>query len=526
MSFFPVAAMCCGLLCITGVAARAQDATKTLRVVPSADVAELDPTRAANQIGRIYSQMVFDTLYALDDALAPQPMMVEKETISADRLTYTFTLRPNLRFHDASPVTARDVVASINHWMSGSSNGGVLKSRLKSMTVVDPRTLSLTLDQPFGMVEFLLGGAGAPIAGVMRAADAERDPAKALTNPIGSGPFRYVAGERVSGHRVVFERNPDYPARAEPPSGSAGGRIVKVERVVWEIIPDPTTAANAMVKGEVDFWDTVTPDMVPYLKQHGINVRRTASLPAVAWIRPNFDIPPFNDPRARQALALLVDQKEIMEAVAGDSPWTTCYSFSVCGSQLGTEIGSDSYRKTDTARARQLLAEAGYKGERVVIAATPQLATINIISQIMAQRLREAGVNIDLQMGDWTTVYQRINTRNLPADKQWNLTASYSMGATMFSPLTNNSLDTTCGPNATSRMGFPCDPEAVLLREAALAAPDEAARKASFAALNAHMWRFIPYIPAGQFDQQNAYGANISGVLGGYVISYWNIEKK
>ncbi len=526
MSSSPIAAtVFCALLCAAGTAVRAEDAAKTLRVIPSADVAELDPTLASNQIGRIYSQMVFDTLFALDDALAPQPMMVEHEAISPDRLTYTFTLRPGLKFTDGSPVTSRDVVASINHWMTGSSNGGALKSRLKSMVVVDPRTVSLTLNQPFGLLEFMLGGAGAPIAGIMRAADAERDPNKPLTDPIGSGPFRYVASERVSGHRVVFERNPDYPARAEPPSGSAGARVVKVDRVVWDIIPDPTTAANAMVTGEADFWDTVSPDMVPFLKQHGINVRRTASLPAVAWIRPNFDIPPFNDPRARQALALLTDQKEYMEAVAGDTPWTTCYSFSVCGSQLGTEVGSDTFRKPDIARAKQLLAEAGYKGEKVVIVGTPQLPTINVMVQIMAQRLREAGVNVDLQMGDWTTVYQRINTRGLSAANQWNITASYSMGGTVFSPLTNTSLDTSCGPDATSRMGYPCDPEGVKLRDAAMAAPDDASRKAAFAALQTYMWQFIPYIPAGQFDQQNAYGKNISGVLGGYVISYWNIEK-
>ena len=88
-----------------------------------------------------------------------------------------------------------------------------------------------------------------------------------MTNPIGSGPFRYVATERESGHRVVFDRNPDYIPRGEPPDGAAGARIVKVDRVRWQIMPDPTTAANAMVTGEVDFWDTVTSDLVPFLKQ-------------------------------------------------------------------------------------------------------------------------------------------------------------------------------------------------------------------------------------------------------------------
>src|SRR5215471_15123776 len=194
-------------LSLAATAASAQS-TKVLRVVPSADVAELDPTRAANQIGRIYAQMVFDTLFALDQTLSPKPLMVDKETISPDRLTYTFVLRPGLRFHDASALTTRDVTASLQHWMDGSSTGGELKSRLAAMSIIDAQTFMITLKQPFGMLEFLLAGAGAPIGAIMRETDATRAPSAPLTNPIGSGPLRYVASERESGHRVVFDRNP------------------------------------------------------------------------------------------------------------------------------------------------------------------------------------------------------------------------------------------------------------------------------------------------------------------------------
>lgn len=512
------------LLCF-GTAA-AQTPTEVLHVVPSADVGELDPARAANQIGRIYAQMVFDTLYALDHTLSPRPMMVEHETISQDRLTYTFTLRPGLKFHDGSAVTTRDVTASLTHWMNGSATGGELKSRLDSMTVQDPLTFTLTLKQPFGLLEFLLAGAGTPIAGIMREADATRPDNQPLINPVGSGPFRYVVSERVSGHRAVFERNPDYGPRGEPPDGAAGARIVKVARVEWNVITDPSTAANAMVTGEADFWDTVTPDMVPFLKQHGIHVQRTAALPSVAWIRPNFELPPFNDPRARQALALLVDQKEFMQVVAGDTPWTTCYSFSVCGSLLGTEVGSEPYRTPDVAKARQLLAEAGYKGEPVVVLGTPQLPIINAMTQLLAQRLRDAGVTVDLQMADWASVFTRLNTPHLaPGHGAWNVAGLYSLGGTVFNPLINSVLDTSCGPHAISRMGWPCDAEGDTLRQAVTAAPDEASREAAFEVFQKHMWQFIPYVPAGQFDQQNAYGKNISGVLGGFVIVYWNMEK-
>jgi peptide/nickel transport system substrate-binding protein len=237
--------------------------------------------------------------------------------------------------------------------------------------------------------------------------------------------------------------------------------------------------------------------------------------------RPNFQLPPFSDVKARQALALLFDQKEFMEAVAGAAHWSTCYSFSVCGLVLGTEVNSEPYRKPDPARAKQLLAEAGYTGQPLIIVGTPQLPIVNALSQVMAQRLRDIGVKVDLQMGDWATMFRQVETPSAKSGRPWNLVGIYALGGTWFHPLTNVLLDTSCGPTATASMGMPCDPEGEALRQAVLAVPNDASRKAAFDA-----WQFIPYIPAGQFDINNAYRPNISGVLDGYVINYWNIEKR
>ena len=375
-------------------------ADMVLKVVPSADFGQLDPDLAANLIGRTYAQMVFDTLFALDRTMSPKPMMVQSETVSADRLTYRFTLRPDLTFHDGSPVTTRDVIASLQHWMDNASIGAQLKARLASLTADDASTFTLTLKQPFGWVEFMLAGPGAPMAAIMRAADASRPAGIPFTDPIGSGPFRYIPSERVVGSRAVFERFAGYKSRPEESDGLAGGRMVKVDRVEWDIIPDANTAANALVTGEVDFWDTASGDLIPFLRDHDIVVRRTTSLQSVGFLRPNFQLPPFSDPRAREALALLVNQADYMAAVAGDNlKWRTCYSFSVCGSSFATEAGSESYRKQDVARAKQLLAEAGYRGEKIVFVSTPQLPALGAMAQVAVAALRQAGMNVDLQIG-------------------------------------------------------------------------------------------------------------------------------
>src|SRR5271163_2789638 len=150
-----------GILTGIAVTAWAQTPTTVLKVAPSADVQELDPTRGRNLISRIYSQMVFDTLFALDHTLSPKPMMVDHEAVSDDRLTYTFTLRAGLKFHDGSPVTTRDVIASLNRWLDGTTVGAPLKSRIASLTANDDLTVTLVLKEPFGLVEFMLAGAGA-----------------------------------------------------------------------------------------------------------------------------------------------------------------------------------------------------------------------------------------------------------------------------------------------------------------------------------------------------------------------------
>jgi peptide/nickel transport system substrate-binding protein len=506
--------------------AASQGNNRVLRVVPSADLAELDPTRGPNLIARIYSQMVFDTLFALDSKLAPQPMMVERHSVSPDGMTYSFTLREGLRFHDGSPVTTADVVASIERWMQGTSIGGQLRTRVSSLSVVDPRSFTIVLNQRFGLVEFMLAGPGAPIAAIMREADARRPDNVPMTRPIGSGPFRYVAEQRQEGNRVVFERNADYAVRSEPTDGLAGARVVKVDRVEWTIMPDATTAANALATGEVDLWESVGPDLTPFLRRRGITVRRIAALPTVAFVRTNFQVPPFNDVRARQALALLVDQAEMMPAVAGsDGRWDACRSYSVCGSAYGTEVGSEPYRHTDVARARQLLQEAGYRGEPLVLLGTTQLAPINVMTQVLARRLQDAGVNVDVQMTDFPTMLQRMHAQDRPIGQGgYHLFAYYAVGTSWFHPLMNVSLDMSCGTRNWA--GYPCDQQGEALRQAFLAAPDEAARRAAFETFQRRAWEYLPYVPAGQFDVFSAYRSNVEGVLDAYFLAYWNIEKR
>jgi peptide/nickel transport system substrate-binding protein len=138
------------IACIFLLAATAQlfAAGGTLKFIPHADLKNIDPIWTTAYITRNHGYMIYDTLFALDEKLEPQPQMVDTWKISADGLTYTFTLRQGLKWHDGAPVRAADCVASIQRWGKRDGMGQKLMDFTKTLDVVDDRTFTLTLKEP------------------------------------------------------------------------------------------------------------------------------------------------------------------------------------------------------------------------------------------------------------------------------------------------------------------------------------------------------------------------------------------
>ena len=118
---------------------------KVLRVIPQADLKVLDTHFNSIQVTKIYALMVYDTLYAWDSHFQPKPQMVESETVSPDKLTYTFTLRPGLKFHDGQAVTPKDVIPSLKRWMVRDVMGQKLAAKITDMKGVDERSFTIVL---------------------------------------------------------------------------------------------------------------------------------------------------------------------------------------------------------------------------------------------------------------------------------------------------------------------------------------------------------------------------------------------
>jgi peptide/nickel transport system substrate-binding protein len=400
--------------------------------------------------------------------------------------------------------------------------GQALAKSIAKIEASDDETFVIRLKEPFAFVEFALGAFDADI---MRATDAATDPFKAVTTTIGSGPFRFVRGEWNPGAKVVYEKNSDYVPRSDAPDGLAGGKVVKVDRVEWAVLPDSFTKSSALQRGEVDMIDQLPHDQIPVLEHSSdIVISRVSPIDSYGIIRPNSLYPPFNNPKAREALALIVNQREYASAAFGDKHWwRECWSYFVCGSPNGTEAGSEKYHHQDLARAKALLTEAGYKGEKIVMLTTQEIPSLAALGDVTADNLRKIGVNLDTAVSDWGTMVARRAKKDPPGQGGWNLFHTTVGGTSMSSPLANFTINSAC--DGKNWFGWPCDAKTEELRLAYIRAANEGADPAALEALHRRLWQALPDIPVGQYTQPFAWRSNVSGVLRSPLLVFWNIAK-
>ena len=242
-------------------------AQTTLRMVSHADIKILDPIWTTALITRNFGYMVYDVLFSTDADLKVQPQMAEKYSVSDDQLTWTITLRDGLLWSDGTPVTSDDCIASIKRWGARDSAGQTLMSFIAELTAPDDKTIKMVLREPFGLVIEMLGKTGGNVAFMMPKRVADTDPLKQITDATGSGPFIFKKDEWKGGEKAVYVKNPRYKPRNEPPSGFAGGKVAKVDRVEWIWIPDTQTQVNALLNGEVDLIEAMPYDLLPLVEK-------------------------------------------------------------------------------------------------------------------------------------------------------------------------------------------------------------------------------------------------------------------
>ncbi|MBN8909768.1 MAG: ABC transporter substrate-binding protein, partial [Rhodospirillales bacterium] len=340
------------------------------------------------------------------------------------------------------------------------------------------------------------------------------------------GPFKFLANERVSGQRVVFAKNADYvPRSSGVASFNAGPKIVHIDRVVWNFIPDPATASAALLQKEVDWWENPTIDLIPQIKRDKnvvVTVKdRTGEL---GCLRFNQLHPPFDNVAIRRVVVAAMDQKEIMEAVAGAEPSIikTDVGLFVPGTPMASTVGVEVTRgPKDYDKLKQQLKAAGYDGQKIVVLAATTIPSIWAEAQVATDILTKIGFNVDFQALEWGTVVQRRANKESIDKGGWNIFYTWLGGFGNVTPAPNIAIR---GNGAGAWFGWPNAPKIEELYAAWFEAPDVAAQQKICEQMQLAFWQNPTYAPLGMYDMPTAYQNTLSDIPEGWP-QFYGVKK-
>jgi peptide/nickel transport system substrate-binding protein len=499
-------------------------AETVLRVVPHADVKILDPIWTTAYISRNHGYMIYDTLFSLDTSGAIQPQMVDTVTRSDDGLTVTMTLRDGLKFHDGAPVTGEDVVASVKRWGSKDAMGQKMMSFVDSLDATGDSEITFTLNTPTGLVELALAKPSSNVPFIMPARIAATPGSEQITEYIGSGPFSFKQDEWEPGSKIVYEKFDDYVPRSEPTDGFSGAKIAKVDRVEWIPIRDKQQAVNALVAGEIDIIESVPADLLPLVKDSGEAYLKDSNPAGLQYtFRFNMLHPPFDNAKVRQALLYAFNQEDFLDATIGNPDlYQTCKALFVCGLPFESSAHMDGLLESNFAKARELLAEAGYDGTPVVLMHSTNVPSLTNLAPVAKELMEAIGMNVDMQSMDWSTLVARRSKQDKPEDGGWNAFATAWSAGDLFNPVAMAFLNSACDK---ALFGWPCDEEMESLRDQFARATSVDDQKVLIDKIQARWVEYPTHIHLGQWNQVSGLRNNIDGYLQSGVPVFWNISK-
>ena len=499
---------------------------KTITAVMHSDLRVIDPGFTTAYITRDHGYMVYDTLLATDSSFKIQPQMADWK-VSDDKLTYTFTLRDGLKWHDGQPVTAEDCVASLKRWGRNDTMGQKLMDFVASLEPIDAKSFALKLKEPYGLVLESIGKPSSYTPFMMPKRLAETPAGQQIKEQVGSGPFKFVQAEFQPGVKAVYEKNTDYVPRKEAPSWTSGAKVVKVDRVEWITMPDAQTAVNALQSGDIDFMENLPFDLLPVLeanKDIKIDVLNKFGFQTLG--RMNFLYPPFDNVKVRRAAFLAMKQKDVLDALVGNPKYQKlCGAIFICDTPLASDVGAETLVKGDgMAQAKKLLAESGYDGTPIVIMAPGDVVTLKAQPIVAAQLLREAGFKVDLQATDWQTVVTRRASQKPPKEGGWNMFFTNWVAADVSNPVGNASVGGR-GKNG-GWFGWAEDAKIEELRDKFARSGSADEQKKLAAEIQKQAYEQVIYIPLGQYLIPSGWRKSLTGIVDGPATPvFWNIDK-
>jgi peptide/nickel transport system substrate-binding protein len=492
----------------------AEAAARTLRYVPYSNLIVMDPVWSISIIGLEHAYMTCDQLYGLDQTYTARPQMAAGHEVSDDKLRWRFTLRDGLRFHDNEKVRAVDCIASIARWAKRDPFGQRLAARTEEMKVVNDNSFEIRLKRPYA---HMLYGLGATTCFIRPERLAQADISKPIEDQTGSGPFRFLADEFVTGAHAAYARNESYLPRQEDPEMWAGGKMAHFDRVEWHFIPDSATAAAALQTGEVDWIERPLLDLVPTLKAApGVAVTQVDPMGffAILWV--NNAAPPLDNTKLLHALLPAIDQRDFMQAIVGDLPGAARTGMGVFtpGSPSASTAGIEILTgRRDLTASKRMIAESGYAGEKIVLMA-PEIPESHAMAEVARSLFQQLGLNVEYQAMDWGTLSSRARSTDPTVRAGWSCYGVGWAGLWPSNPGSNVPLSAV-KPN----------PKIEALRDAWFDAPDVAAQKSIAAQIQVLALQEPPFIPLGQYFIPYAHRKEVTGFVGAPITALWNVRK-
>ncbi len=514
-----------GSLAVLAAGTTSAFAQKTLRAVMHSDLKIVDPIWTTAYIVRNHGYMIYDTLFAQDADGKIQPQMADKYEVSADQLTHTITLRDGLLWHDGAPVTGEDCAASIKRWAARDTVGQKLMSFVDTITAPDAKTIVIKLKSPTGLVMIGLGKPSSNVPFMMPKRVAETDPNTQITDFTGSGPFVFNKDLWKPGDKTVYVKFDKYKPRSEPPSGMAGGKVVKIDRVEWRAISDQQQIANALLSGEIDYVEAPSHDLIPlYKKDSSIVVKDYNPLGNQYVFRMNWLTKPFDNEKVRQAVFYAFNQKDFLDGVIGNPEYyKECKAMFICGTTLATDKGMEDKFSSNFAKAKELLKEGGYDGSPVVLMQSTDLGVLTNLAPVGKALLEKAGFKVDMQSMDWQTLVGRRVKKDPANAGGWSAAFTSWVAADVTNPISAAFVAASCDKAA---WGWPCDEQMEKLRDEFARATDPAKQKEIAEAVQVRVGQIGTHVYLGQWYQPSAHKNTVSGILPNVAPVFWNVELK
>lgn len=461
-------------------------AAQSVTVAVAADIRSNNPGVNRDDNTDDYALQLVEGLVAYAEDGTVAPLLAEKVELSADGKSYSFTLRQGVKFHNGADLTSADVLWSWNRYMDPKTDWRCLSEfdgrnglKVEAVEAPDARTVVMRINQPNALFLDTLARTDCAMAAVVHKDSVKAD--GSWDKPIGTGPYKF--GDWKRGEYFTMTAFDAYKSPSEGKrDGYVGSKRPLLKDVKFLIVKDPATVKAGLTSGAIDMAEVLPSDVEELRKNPKLEVQVAPNAVRHVFLIQTRD-PLVGNVKLRQAIAASLEMGELVAAASNNlgnpnnSPIYTSSAYYGPVQKQGF--------KYDPARAKKLLQEAGYKGEKISILANKRPTVPSFPAAVVAQAMMQAaGINAEIEVLDWATQLDRYNKGNYQLQ-------SFSFSA-RFDPALG--FEQFAGPKEKQPRKVWDNPEAQALIDKAMVVSDKAERQKLFDELHKRVIDEVPLI--------------------------------